>query len=319
MRNDVGRDQDSRRLASKGCVSLKNFSYWTFSMAMVVQFPSSVSVFADPPPGDTPSLALVEAHARVRDLELENDRLRQELETLKKQVHQVTPVHDEAPKPEERSLFKKWDEAAAATRTEGHQWFTLMYQWDTREFNTLNVEGSAPLPLGFNVWGFVDFMTPMNDAHKNEDIADFFYEIDLKRKVVWDCGVILEANDQQGLENAVGRAGVFWEPKSKFLEDTHLWFLLKAFPYETDHEGGQVAIAWDKRFSDFLEGRFSMGGFFDVNINSGADDDGTNIVSETEFRLRLIEGLHFVTELRYNGLLDADDDFGIGFGLKYNF
>ena len=239
---------------------------------------------------------LEEAQRRVHVLEAENARLREQVECLTSVRKKVRLVHDHALRPDERSVFARIDQAVAESRTYGRTWLMLMYQWDTREFNTLNIEGSAPLPLGFNVWGFVDFMTPLEDANANEDVSDFFYEIDLKRKVLWDWGVMLEVNEQDGTDNTVGRAGVFWEPKFQFLDDIKLWFQLKAFPYETDHNGGQVALAWNKRFPEFLEGRFSMGGFFDVNLDSGPDDDATNIVSETQVRFRLIEGLHFVTE-----------------------
>ena len=44
-----------------------------------------------------------------------------------------------------------------SSHARGKTWVTTEYQFDSRDFNTLNFTGFSALPKGFSVWGFVDF------------------------------------------------------------------------------------------------------------------------------------------------------------------
>ncbi len=217
-------------------------------------------------------------------------------------------------------LWEGLDHHASETKTFGKAKLSLEYQFDTRGFNTLNLTGSAPLPGGWNIWGFVDFESPDGGVDDSRtDLSEFFFEIDLKRKVWNDFGVVLEVNDPQGVDNALSRVGLFWTPKSQFLKDHNLFFFVKVFPYESDGRGYQISFAWNKKFPNILDGRFSVGGFFDANFENGPGKDKVLIVSDTQFRYRLVDGLHFLAEVRVNEFFDAKKDVGVGFGFQYYF
>ena len=160
---------------------------------------------------------------------------------------------------------------------------------------------------------------PHRRGDPRSDHAEFFFEIDLKRKVWTDIEVILEINDAQGVDNALSRAGLFWSPQSKLLKDHNLFFFVKVFPYESDGRGYQISFSWNKKFPEILDGRFSIGGFFDANFENGPGKDKVLIVSDTQFRYRIVDGLHFLIEARFNEFFGAKKDAGVGFGLQYHF
>ncbi len=206
------------------------------------------------------------------------------------------------------------------SKTFGKAKLSVEYQFDTRGFNTLNFTGSAPLPAGFNIWGFVDFESPDGGPDDSRyDHSEYFFEIDVKRKVWEDLGAIVEVNDMHGTDNALSRLGVFWAPQGQFLEDHELFFFVKIFPLESDGRGYQISFSWDKKFPDVLDGRFSVGGFFDANFDNGPGKDKVEIVSDTQFRYRLIDGLHLLAEFRFNEFLGSNKDVGVGFGFQYHF
>jgi hypothetical protein len=91
---------------------------------------------------------------------------------------------------------------------------------------------------------------------------------------------------------------------------------IKLFPLETDGTGAQAAFAWNKKFKGVLNDRLSMGGFIDLNIKSGKDED-TNVVTETQLRYRIYEELQLVMEFRFNEFLT--DEYGTAIGIKYGF
>ena len=216
----------------------------------------------------------------------------------------------------------RFDELLKETRAEGSRWSRVEYAFDSRGFNVFHYMGHTPLPFGFNVWGFIDIEGDDLPGANREDLSRYFLEIDLKRKL-WDTGgVIAEVNDLHGDGNAIGRFGVFWKPDTEWLspEDGFLsgklHFAIKFFPVETDGQGGQFSFNYNKNFDGVLGGRFSAGGFFDFNYDIGATGFDS-IVSEHQLRVRVAEGLHFVTEFRVNEFLR--NDFGISHGLQYRF
>ncbi len=200
-------------------------------------------------------------------------------------------------------------------------WFTSEYQFDTRGFNTINFTGASDMPLGFTIWGFADIETA--DLHgsrsSRKDAEELFIEIDLKRELYKGLGVIAEYNDIEGAGNNIGRLGFNYKPGWRWLKDKDLSLYFKVFPVETDGHGGQASFSWNKKFLDSLDGRFSMGGFIDMNYDSGPNGDEVNIVSDTQFRYRLINHLEALVEFRFNEFLPANQEHGFGIGLKYSF
>ena len=219
-------------------------------------------------------------------------------------------------------FLDSWEEVLKDSRTTGGRWARAEYDFDDRGFNVLHFMGHSPLPYGMSLWGFVDFEGADTLGANREDTARYFLELDLKKKL-WDSGGILaEVNDLHGDDNAIGRFGVFWKPDTTWLllEDSLLAgkfdFAIKYFPVETDYQGGQFSFNWNKQFDEFMSGRVSAGGFFDLNYNIGPT--GKNIlVTEHQIRFRVAEGLHLITEFRVNEFLR--DDFGIAPGIQYRF
>ena len=187
----------------------------------------------------------------------------------------------------------------------------------------LHFMGHSPLPFGFSVWGFIDLEGSDALGANREDLATYFLEIDIKKPLGEQGGLIGEFNDLNGDGNAIGRFGFFWNPKFLQREPECGLFAgkgrvgFKFFLLETDRSGFQASMNWNKKFSQILDGRLSAGGFLDLNVDDGPSQDELIIVSEHQIRYRLFEGLHLITEFRLNEFLQ--NDFGIAPGLQYRF
>jgi len=212
------------------------------------------------------------------------------------------------------AVLNELDEHATRTRNSGPRFLWAEYQFDSRGFNTVNFTGATPLPYGFWMWGFIDLEGLDMAGANRADTARYFYELDISRKIVGDTGAVAEWNDLTGDGNGVGRLGVFYTPTSEFLKQRQLFLTFKTFIYNSN-DGWQGSFAWNKEYADWLDGRVSTGGFFDVNVFSGR----TVIVSDSQIRYRLIDGFHCLLELRYNGFRPAGKDFGAGIGAQYRF
>lgn len=226
---------------------------------------------------------------------------------------------------ESRKSSKDFQEQLKAAKArkidkkDGKGWMTVEYQFDTRGFNTINFTGGADLPYGFTIWGFTDIETPDSSNGSRQDAEELFIEIDLSRELYKGFGIVAEYNDGERHNDNIGRLGLNYIARWDSLKKIHLNLCFKVFPLETDGHGGQVSFCWDKRFPRILDGRFSMGGFFDLNFDSGANDNETNIVSDTQARYKLTENLEALVEFRFNEYLVASQEHGLGIGLKYKF
>jgi len=198
-------------------------------------------------------------------------------------------------------------------------WMTAEYQFDTRGFNTINFTGGAKLPQGWSIWGFTDVETADSSDGSRADTQEYFMEIDLKKELYKGFGVVLEYNDGQARHNSIGRFGVNYIARWDWLKKMDLFLAFKAFPIETDGHGWQSSFCWEKKFPKIFDGRFSMGGFFDSNFDSGPKDNETNVVTETQFRYKLTENLEALVEFRFNEYLVASQEHGLGIGMKYKF
>ena len=221
------------------------------------------------------------------------------------------------------TLLVGLDLKSKETRAKGSRWFRSEYDFDSRGFNVLHFMGNSPLPYGFDIWGFIDIEGADLAGANREDLSRYFLEIDIKKKLWKNGGIIGEYNDLQGSGNAIGRLGFFHKPNLEFLSPDCGRFAgkgfvaFKVFPYESDGRGGQASLAWNKSFDNVLDGRLSAGGFVDVNFNAGSTRGRTVVVTEHQVRMRLFEGIHLITEFRLNEFLQ--DDFGIAPGIQYRF
>ncbi|VAX21598.1 hypothetical protein MNBD_NITROSPINAE04-1598 [hydrothermal vent metagenome] len=207
--------------------------------------------------------------------------------------------------------------ASNAQAAEKSGWMTMEYQSDSRNFNTLNVTGASSLPGGFSISGFTDLEGRKGLDRKENDIVTFFTEIRVKTKAKKYIGLIAEINVRSGTRNDIGRLGFYFQPKWDFLKKNKIFFFAKALPVETDEKGGQLSFAWNVVVPKIFDGRLSLGGYYDYNIKSGPDE-GIHVVSDTQFRFRLIEDLSLLVEYRYNGYLSSKNN-GVGTGLQYRF
>ncbi|MEM7474923.1 MAG: hypothetical protein AAF483_08020 [Planctomycetota bacterium] len=223
--------------------------------------------------------------------------------------------------PKKRSWLQRLDDHFSSTRPEGGRWFLAEYDFDNRGYNVLHFMGNSPLPLGFSLWGFVDLEGAEGTTAEREDISRHFLELDIKRRLWRNTGIIAELNDLQGADNEIGRLGAFWTPETDALSPSSgLWagqfrLGLKFFPIQTISRTGQWSFNWNKQFASIAAGRVSAGGFFDLNYDTSSSN--VTIVTEHQIRLRVAEGLHLITEFRLNEYLI--DEFGIAPGVQYRF
>lgn len=205
------------------------------------------------------------------------------------------------------------------SRTFGRDALHAEYQFDTRDFNTIHLMGSARLPAGFDLWGFVDFEALPDTPGSRGDSSRFFVELDLRRKVWSDFGVVAELNEFSGPDNSLGRFGLFYMPSFDWMQEHALFVLVKGLPLETDDKGGQLSLAINKGFPTILGGRVSAGGFIDINFDAGLQEDDTLLVTEWQLRVRLIGNLKAMAEYRRNEFTGGDQEQGVGIGVRYDF
>lgn len=196
-------------------------------------------------------------------------------------------------------------------------WMTAEYQFDTREFNTLNFTGFSTLPAKFSIWGFVDFEGDKTKNTRQSDLSTYFLELDLRSPDWNGFGATVELDAATSTGNDTGRLGLYYKPQSQWLKKNNLFLFFKIFPLETNGDVRQFSFAWNLKFPKLLDGRFSMGGFADWNFNSGKNKS-TNLVSDTQFRFRLIEDLSLLVEYRRNEFI-TNNESGTGIGLQYKF
>lgn len=198
-------------------------------------------------------------------------------------------------------------------------WALTEYQFDTRGFHTLNFTGASRLPAGLDVWGFVDFESADAPGNTGTDLNEFFTEIDLKRGLWKGFGAIAEYNDGEGRNDNVGRFGAYYAAPWSWLKRLDLTLFTKWFPVGTEPSRRQGSFAWNWAPRTILDGRFSTGGFWDMNFNEIDGSYRPQIVSEIQFRYRLVGNVNALLEYRYNEFLIKDKESGLGLGVQYRF
>lgn len=230
---------------------------------------------------------------------------------------ELAQLKEKLPQPPELGETPPSEETAEAAEDKG--WFQTQYQFDTRAYNTFNVEGATQLPLGFSIWGFIDVDSPDRERASRIDLEEFFTELDLKREVWKGLGPIAEYNDADGPGNNLGRFGLYYEPKFKLLEKADLWLFTKWFPVSTTNGARQGSFAWNWAPRHLLWSRFSTGGFFDLNFSESGGKYRPQLVTEIIFRYRLLGDVYATLEYKYNEFLSKDQETGWAFGLQYFF
>lgn len=199
----------------------------------------------------------------------------------------------------------------------------LTYYFDSRDYNTLNVQTSLPdLPWGFKIWGFIDIHSEQNNAEQRFDLNRYFLEYRLKRpffpnaKSAWKgLGFEIEYNDANGTDNSVVRTGVTYKHSVPFLYGNKSWVEWRYHPYETDGSGSQISLI----YAFYLAERISITGFADLNLENGMND---RWLFEPQINFKINETFDLVLETRYNEFEDANnalDGFGVAGGIKIKF
>ncbi len=196
----------------------------------------------------------------------------------------------------------------------------LTYYFDNRDYGTINVVTSGrDLPLGLNVWGFVDLHASQDGGDERVDGTRYFTEYRLRRALPADMlfglqgfGAELEYNDFNGADNNGVRVGTTYRRSLRFLPGGKGWLQVRAHPYETDGSGWQTSLIYSLPISDAV----LISGFADLNV----DSQGPNRwVAEPQLNVRVHSRLDLALELRYNGYEDANadlDGYGVAFGGK---
>lgn len=185
------------------------------------------------------------------------------------------------------------------------------YYIDERGHNTTNLlYSSNNLPGNLSFWGFTDFHSGRGDNDSRSDTTSYFTEARLTHMSGKHWGVQAEYNDANGSHNNLGRLGLVYKTK---INQTFLMF--RAFPYETDNEGGQFSAVWRHAF---LPNKLFFEGFFDYNVKESQDD---RIVSEPQLRYMLTDNFGLTLEYRYNEFLKNKPfkEKGLALGFHYQF
>jgi hypothetical protein len=198
-------------------------------------------------------------------------------------------------------------------------WMLTEYWFDTRGYQTFNVTGASRLPAGFSLWGFIDVDSADTPGNSRIDKSEFFLEVDVQRELWQGVGPIVEYNDGNGTSDSAGRFGLFYQPSFEVLKRADLWLYTKWFPIGTHDGTRQAAFAWNWTPRYLFDGRFSTGGFFDLNFNEADGHYRPQAVSEIQLRYRLLGNLNAVAEYRLNEFLEKDQSTGWAFGAQYAF
>jgi len=198
------------------------------------------------------------------------------------------------------------------------------YLFDHREYNTLTISGGFKnLPLGFNVWGFIDIHSDQNNESNRFDFTRYFLEYRLRRTLdpewvfgVKGLGLEVEYNDSNGANNNLLRFGVNYKHDIPLIAGQKSWMQWRYFPIQTNqYARSQAGIVY--RFG--LTERLYISGFADFNI----DENGKNRwVAEPQLNYEIIDNVNFVLEGRineYEGTNEKLSATGVALGLKVLF
>ena len=173
------------------------------------------------------------------------------------------------------------------------------------------------------MWGFTDFHGYQHRGALSLDRS--FSEYRLSHSGIGESlgisglGLQVEHNALTGDNNDVTRFGLTYKHHLLFpwagRTGSEAWLQWRVFPYETDHDGGQVSTI----FYLPIHPRAHIKGFIDYNI---ADKTDNRWVIEPELNVQVFKHVWALVELRYNGYEAANpvlDGFGVAAGLRVRF
>lgn len=198
---------------------------------------------------------------------------------------------------------------------------SIAYYFDSRDYNTLAVNTSARLPLGFKLWGFTDFNGSQNNDNRY-DLDRFFMEYRLMHEIPEDwifgvkgVGLLTEFNNLNGSDNDLFRFGPYISRVVKLPWEKEAKFQLRVFPYETESDNRQLSLSYFVPFSD----RWSLSGFADINFIDGGSD---RWVIEPQLNYKMNESMDLLLEYRYNGFEASNPNLkgsGVALGVNIKF
>lgn len=196
------------------------------------------------------------------------------------------------------------------------------YYLDSRAFSTASIGLSSDrLPGGFSLWGFSDFHGDhdSNDLGLNRSFSEYRLSHGSAAKLFNTPGFSFQAelNSITGDGNDVVRAGLTYKHKLPLPwgKGTKGWLQWRAFPYETDNDGGQASLIFFLPISP----RLQIKGFADYNVMEGANN---RWVVEPELNIQISRRLAALLEFRYNEFEDANPAIhgsGVALGIRYQF
>jgi len=198
------------------------------------------------------------------------------------------------------------------------------YLSDVKSDSDFTVSALVPLPGRFSYFSFINF----NETISNGDSNFMLTEQNLNWQVSEKLPLDLVAQDiiRKGHDNDTIHLGIRWRLNSTpllaaFFKAINLSYAIQIFPLRIDERdvgGMQISHAYQMTFP-YISERLYLGGFIDHNINESARPGQTrdNIVSETQFGVRLYKQLYAVAEYRINDYRRSDNtNLGAGLEIK---
>jgi hypothetical protein len=198
---------------------------------------------------------------------------------------------------------------------------SIAYYLDSRDYNTLSVNTSARLPLGFKLWGFTDFNGDQNEGSRYE-LERFFMEYRLLHEIpeewvfgIKGVGLLTEFNNFNGSDNDLFRFGPYISREMNLPWGKVARLQLRIYPYQTENDNGQLSLSYVIPFSE----KWSLSGFADINIIEGGAD---RWVIEPQLNYKLNGSMNLLLEYRYNGFESANPNLkgsGVALGMSIKF
>ena len=196
------------------------------------------------------------------------------------------------------------------------------YLSDVKTDADFTINMLVPLPARFSYFSFANF----GDTLSSGD-PDFLLT---EQNLIWNVSeklpLDLVAQDiiRRGHDNDTIHLGVRWRLNSTpmlagFLKAINLNYSVQIFPTRIDQRdvgGWQISHAYQMTFP-YISDRLYLGGFLDHNIDETSRPGFTrdNVVSETQFGVRLYRQLYAVVEYRINDYRRSDNT-NVGAGLE---
>ena len=194
----------------------------------------------------------------------------------------------------------------------------LAYYADQREYNTASISVASTRPLlGFSLWGFSDLHGDQHGPAKNlsRSFSEYRLSHNSLSKLVPGLGLQAEANFLTPTNTLVSRYGLTYRHTLPLPLSTNGWLQWRAFPVESDGDGGQLSLIYFLPLHD----RVHLKGFADYNYSHGGR---ASWVIEPELNFKVADGAWVLLEWRYNDFERRSTGLegeGFALGLRYEF